>query len=206
MAEKKQDKRVRNYACVVYPESAPENWQAILEMHFVPAYISPLHENDVDPQNQPKKPHHHVMIMFDGKKTMEQAKEIFDSIGGVGCEIVKSIRGYARYLCHLDNPEKAQYDPSLVRCIGGCDYISTIGLALDKYTALGEMMLFCDEHNILSFAVLAKYAKSNEPGWFRCLCDSGTVFMREFIKSRSWSVDAGNYALIDEVTGEIICD
>ena len=48
------------------------------------------------------------MIMYDGKKSIEQAKENFDKIGGVGCEIVNSTRGYARYLCHLDNPDKEQ--------------------------------------------------------------------------------------------------
>lgn len=52
--------------------------------------------------------------MFDGVKTIEQAKDLFEQIGGVGCEKVNSIRGYARYLCHLDNPEKAQYDQGAV--------------------------------------------------------------------------------------------
>ena len=98
-------KRTRNFGCVVYPESAPENWLEVLAENKVPALVSPLHDRDVDPQDQPKKPHFHVVIMFEGPKTIEQAKEIFDPIGGVGCEVIKSIRGYVRYLCHLDNPE-----------------------------------------------------------------------------------------------------
>ena len=35
--------RTRNFATVIYPESAPENWQDILVEQFVPAFISPLH-------------------------------------------------------------------------------------------------------------------------------------------------------------------
>ena len=109
MAEKKTSAttRTRNFATVVYPESAPDNWQEILSEQFVPAFISPLHDNDLNPTGEVKKPHYHVMIMFDSVKTREQAQDIFNLIGGVGCEIVQSLRGYARYLCHLDNPDKA---------------------------------------------------------------------------------------------------
>lgn len=202
--EKKRDERARNYACVVYPESAPENWQEILAGHFVPAFVSPLHDQDIDPQNQPKKPHYHIMLMFDGKKSLEQAEEVFSSIGGVGCEVVKSIRGYARYLCHLDNPEKVQYDPGGVRCICGCDYINTIGLALDKYIAIAEMMDFCDESKVVSFYLLAKYARHNRSDWFRILCDNSAIFMREWLQSRQWSMQTGHDKIVDEVSGEII--
>ena len=102
--------RTRNFATVVYPESAPDNWQSILEEQFVPAFISPLHDSDLNPTGEPKKEHYHVVIMYDSVKTMEQAQDLFQKIGGVGCERVQSIRGYARYLCHLDNPDKHQYD------------------------------------------------------------------------------------------------
>lgn len=57
------------------------------------------------------------MILFEGVKTSEQAKEVFSAIGGVGIEPLKSTRAYARYLCHLDNPDKAQYD------IETCDFM-----------------------------------------------------------------------------------
>lgn len=197
------DNRTRNFATVVYPESAPEDWQEILARHCVPAFISPLHDKDVNPTGEPKKPHYHVMIMFDGKKTLAQAKEVFDTIGGVGCEVVKSTRGYARYLCHLDNPEKAQYEPSDVRSIAS-DYIGTIGLAIDKYVALGEMQDFCEEYNVMSFYLLSKYARQNRPDWYRILCDCGSVYMREYLKSKKWSSDTGIDYIVDPHTGEKI--
>lgn len=202
--EKARDNRVRTYATVVYPDSAPEDWQSILAQNFVQAFISPLHDKDINPTGEPKKPHYHVLLMFDGKKTVEQATEIFSSIGGVGCEIVKSTRGYARYLCHLDNPEKAQYEPTQVKSLCGADYISTIGLAIDKYTALGEMQDFCEQYNVMSFFALAKYARSHRPDWHRILCDCGSVFMREYLQSRKWSVEQGYSDIIDPETGEVL--
>lgn len=198
------DTRTRNYATVVYPESAPDNWQEILAGHFVPAFISPLHENDINPTGEPKKAHYHVILMFDGKKSVEQAKAIFDTFNGVGCEVVKSIRGYARYLCHLDNPEKAQYDPSQVRNLCGADYITTIGLAVDKYIAISEMEEFCEKYNVISFFALSKYARRCRPDWHRVLADSATVYMREYLRSKQWSDENGFGDILDPETGEVL--
>lgn len=194
MAEKKTSGkgRTRNYATVVYPESAPENWQELLSEQFVPAFISPLHDKDVNPTGEPKKAHYHVLIMFDSTKTIEQAKEIFEKIGGVGCEKVNSIRGYSRYLCHLDNPEKAQYDQSDVRSMCGADYITTIGLVTDKYKAIREMMEFITEHDIYAYSDLLEYCAVERFNWFRVLCDNGTVVVKEYLKSRFWKKNNGD--------------
>lgn len=178
--------RVRNYATVVYPESAPDNWQLIMAEMCIPCFISPLHDKDVDPGGESKKPHYHVMLMFEGVKTRDQAQEVFDQIGGVGNEIVQSIRGYARYLCHLDNPEKAQYSPDDVLAYGGADYITTIGLVIDKYKAIGEIMDFCVNNGVYGYATLLMWCRVNNPGWFRVLCDNGSFVIKEFLKSLKW--------------------
>lgn len=201
--QKATDTRTRNFATVVYPESAPENWKEILFSHCVPAFISPLHDKDVNPTGEPKKPHYHVMLMFEGKKSLTQVEEIFKTIEGVGCEVVKSVRGYARYLCHLDNPEKYQYDVSEVTCLAS-DYLGTIGLAIDKYVAIGEMQDFCDKYNVVSFYALATYARAHRSDWHRILCDCGSVFMREYLQSRQWSIDNGYNTIVDPETGEVI--
>ena len=189
MAEKKATGagRKRNFGTLVYPESAPENWQDTLSEFHIPAFISPLHDSDINPDGSIKKPHYHVMIMFEGTKTNEQAKEIFNAIGGVGLEIVQSVRGYARYFCHLDNPEKFQYDLEGVRSLCGADYAGVISLVTDKYKAIGEMIDFCCENDIISYAFLLEYCRINRFDWFRVLCDNGTVVMKEYLKSRGWS-------------------
>ncbi|MEE3444086.1 MAG: Rep family protein, partial [Methanobrevibacter sp.] len=146
----------------------------------------------------------HVILMFDSVKTTEQAKEVFAKIGGVGCEIVKSLRGYSRYLCHLDNPEKAQYNVDNVKSLCGADYISVIGLAIDKFLAMDEMMDFCDKYNITSFYLLSKYARVHRSDWSRVLKESGTIYMREYLKSRQWSIDNNLNNIVDPETGEIL--
>lgn len=180
------EKRKRNFATIIYPESAPENWQTILSELCVPCFISPLHDKDINPDGQQKKPHYHVMFMFETLKSSEQVEEIIKLIGGVGQEIVLSTRGYARYLCHLDNPEKAQYSPDDVTMYGGADYISTIGLVTDKYKAIGEIIDFCEDNDVHCYADLLLWCRMNRFDWFRVLCDNGTFVVKEYLKSRTW--------------------
>lgn len=187
--EKKRETRFRNYATVVYPESAPDNWVSILEDVKVAAFISPLHDQDYNPDGEVKKAHYHVIIMFDSVKTDVQAREIFNSIGGVGCECVKSIRGYARYLCHLDNPDKAQYDTANVRSLSGADYPSVIDLVIDKHKAVREILEYIKNNDIMYYSDVVDYASLYRDDWFRVLCDSCTYVIKEYLKSRKWKRD-----------------
>lgn len=206
MSEKKSTtgKRTRNFATIVYPDSAPDDWKDILSCQHIPAFISPLHDKDINPTGELKKPHYHVMLLFEGVKTINQAKDIVSLIGGVGCEVINSVRGYARYLCHLDNPEKYQYKEIDVISLCGSDYQGCIGLATDKYKALSEMEDFCDRYNVVSYALLSRYARLHRPDWHRILCDCGSVHMREYVKSVMWSNDTENIHIVDPETGEII--
>lgn len=180
--------RTRNFACVVYPESAPENWRSIIAESKIPVFISPLHDKDVNPTGEPKKPHYHVLAMYESVKKPEQAKEFFESFGGVGCETVNSIRGYSRYLCHLDNPEKVQYSIDDVVAYGGADFIHAIGTAADKAKAIREMIAYIEENDVVSFAELTRYSSINRSDWFDCLINSGAYVIKEYIKSRYWEL------------------
>lgn len=181
--------RTRNFACVVYPDSAPEFWQGLLAEQAVPAFISPLHDRDLNPTGEPKKPHYHVMVMFEGVKSLDQAEDLFSVIGGVGCVKINSIRGYARYLVHADNPEKAQYSVSDVVSLCGADYVTVTALQSDKYVAISEMIDFIEENEFFSYAKFMMYCKNNRQDWFRCLCDNSTLVIKEYLKSRKWDAD-----------------
>lgn len=189
MGEQKNKARVRNFAFIVYPESAPGNWQEILGEHKVQAFVSPLHDKDCDKDGVIKKPHYHVLVMHEGVKSLVQIQEFIASVGGVGAELVKSKVGYARYLCHLDNPEKAKYDVEQVRSFGGADYTETIATASDKYRCIQEMAIYCDEMGEFSFYRLFNYAMLYRRDWFRTLCDNGTYVVKEYLKSAQWEHD-----------------
>lgn len=185
-------KRTRNYATVVYPDSAPENWLELISELKIPCFISPLHDKDINANGEPKKPHWHIMLMFEGVKTEEQVKDIISAFSGVGLEVVSSLRGYARYLCHLDNPDKAQYNPADVVCYGGAEYFDIIGLASDKYNAVREIIQFVNENKILFFADLLEYASIHRDDWFRLLCDNSAYIVKEYIWSYNKKVSCGS--------------
>ena len=190
MSEKKSNTtaRYRNYATVVYPDSAPENWQDIIAELKIPVFISPLHDKDKNANGEDKKPHYHVEILFDSTKTKAQAEEVIKSFGGVGCEVVNSSRAYARYLCHLDNPEKAQYDIGEVKAYGGADYMTIIGTMADKAKAIRDMLQFIEEEDVTCFADLMMHASIHRSDWFDCLINSGAYVIKEYIKSRTWKL------------------
>ena len=126
-------RKYRNFGCVVYPDSAPENWMDIISDMHVPCFISPLHDHDISPVgNEPEKPHYHVMFMYEREISFDQIKEVVSSFGGFCGMTIISARDYAQYLCHLGNPDKNyQYDPEDVKLFAGADYLSICGLAAD---------------------------------------------------------------------------
>ena len=178
--------RFRNFATVVYPESAPADWLTVLDSLHVPAFVSPLHDADVNADNTPKKAHYHVLLMFSSVKTVEQAKEAITAIHGVGCETVSTVRGYARYLVHADNPEKAQYSKSDVRAFGGADYDAITHLPTDDVKMVREMMEYIRVNQIASFAQFADVCAAEHEEWFRALVTKSTYFIKEYIKSLTW--------------------
>lgn len=190
-----KEARKRNWVFVVYPDSAPENWRQILTEQLVPGYVSPLHDSDVNADGEPKKPHWHVILTFKGLKSYEQVKAITDLFNAPAPQPCKDIRAYARYLCHLDNPEKAQYSPADVQQLGGVDYLETIKSAADTDTALSEMMDWCIDQGCYSFFSLSNYARAERPDWFRVLTSSRTHFMVAWLKSMQWELRGGHEPL-----------
>ena len=57
-------KKSRYWTFLIYPDSAPKNWYELLEELHLPTCVSPLHDRDVNPDGEIKKPHYHVMICW----------------------------------------------------------------------------------------------------------------------------------------------
>ena len=184
----KNNLRTRNYATIVYPDSAPDNWLEILSDLHIPCFVSPLHDQDITADGEIKKAHYHVLIMFDSVKTIDQARDICILVNGVGCEVVNSTRAYSRYLCHLDDYDKYKYDPNDVLSFGGADYLNIIGTMSDKFTIIREMLQYINENDINSFYELLDYAKDNNSLWFDGLINNCSYVIKEYIKSRTWKI------------------
>jgi hypothetical protein len=195
---KRAGKRTRNWAFLVYPESAAPDWQEKLAERCIPAFISPLHDQDTwseydeadNPEHKagtPKKPHYHVMLMCSSVKNQEQIEDISKPLGGTSCIKIEDVPAYARYLCHMDSRDKAHYQVDDVVQLSGADYMSVIENTNDRLVTIGEMMDWCDEQGCRSYADLLRYARSEQRTWFRALCSNATVVMREFLRSAEWT-------------------
>lgn len=168
----------------VYPDSAPKDWMAQVQDTRARAFVSPLHDSDKHESGEPKKPHYHVQVMFGGKKSLKQVREMFGHIAANGyVEDCKSLEGYARYLCHLDNPEKAQYQISDVRELNGADYLGTIKVPGSNRKEIAEMQSWCRENRCYFFSKLMDYAASEKPEWHEALCTRSSMVMYRYVIS-----------------------
>ena len=110
-------------------------------------------------------------------------------------ERVNSLTGAARYLTHMDNPEKYQYDSSFIETYGGFDLGSCLALSTgDKRQALRDMLNFISENDIMHLKDFADYCMSEEApaGWFELLTERNTLFIKEYIKSNWQKIQSSN--------------
>ena len=177
-------KRGRNWGIVVYPESLPKNWKEIISTE--PVAISPLHDKDVNPDGEKKKPHYHLVLNYKGNKSFEQIDEIARALKAPIPQRVSSLTGAVRYLTHMDNPEKYQYDNADIQTFGGFDLESCLALSTaDKRQSLRDMLNFISQNDITHLKDFADYCMSEEApaGWFELLTERNTLFIKEYIKS-----------------------
>lgn len=184
-----KDGRQRVWAFLAYADSSYPDWQERLDAEHIEAIIG-MHDRDVNPDGEPKKLHWHVMLMFEGKKSVAQINEIRERVLGPNYnpafEEIGSIRGYARYMRHLDNPEKAQYGMENIRCYAGVDYDAIISLPSDDVKMAGDMMEYIREHEIEYFSDFMLLCKRNNADWFSMLVTRKSHIIVEFIKSESY--------------------
>lgn len=180
--------RTRNYATIVYPESAPPDWMEKLSDAHIPALVSPLHDKDTTADGELKKPHYHVQLLFQSVKSHRQVEAIVAEFGGVGVEVVQDAKAYARYLIHMDHPDKAQYDAQDIVELSGVSFSALTHLKKDELNTLRDMMEYIRINQIDSFAVFADACASAEDDtWLKLISFSrAAYFLKQYISSISW--------------------
>lgn len=111
------------------------------------AYI--IHDKDLDALGEPKKKHIHFFFKVSTPRTLKWFSEFLD-VPENQLQAVKSEKAILRYLCHLDNPEKVQYNPKDV--IANIDYLKDIqdkdkidyASLYDDYLKVGQYMTIAD--------------------------------------------------------------
>lgn len=165
----------------------PDDWIETLDELHIAILISPMHIADHNPDGTIKKPHWHVLFIFEGKKNFEtQVKPLFKKIKGVGREEVMSLRGYARYLLHMDNPEKFQYSEENLISLGGADFKTITQLPGDTLEQFRQLKEFVNRNKIISYATLLDLLEQQRPDLeYSALYTNGIQIMR-YIKSKVW--------------------
>jgi len=189
--KKRAGQRSRNWAFLVYPESAAPDWREKLDDLHIPAAVSPLHDKDCNADGEPKKPHHHVVLAFDSNKTREQVLELVEPLKGTTVIKLNSLVAMLRYLTHMDNPEKQQYDRQLVETYGGLNYNAIIETSSDKIAMLADIMDWVDEVNCIRYDILMQYARRERWDWFELLCNGYTIVISSYIKGK-WQAMKGD--------------
>lgn len=212
MSNNKQVERARNWLFIIYPESAPEDWIEQLDSLNVQTCISPLHDKDTNPTGEPKKAHHHVLLVFDGNKSYNQVSKITEQLNASIPIIAQSVKGSVRYFTHMDNPEKYQYNAKDIISLSGFDVAEALKpSSADRYSLIKDMIEFIQDNQISEFEELVIYAINNKMDtWFPLLCDNSAYIIGKVIDSKrnrfkDGFVLAGKQLLSVE-TGEIVAD
>lgn len=182
MPEKK-DRRTRNWALIVYPESAPENWRDILDDLHIPWIASPLHDKDINPDGSKKKPHWHVILTFENVKAYHQIKEISDKLNSPIPQACESLRGYIRYLVHTDNPEKYQYSRLDIENHGIADVDKYFQNTASVRTILKALTKHIRDDEVVNYDDLVNYATIKGDDWFD-VASSHTIYFNALLKAR----------------------
>lgn len=197
--QKRRGKRHTIWMCVFYEESSPY-WHDGLDEQGVATCVSPVHDRDVwtahDEAKNPahkagkaKKAHRHLLTEFENPVSYEDFKEYLEDAGikSTNIKFVKSMRGMARYLTHMDSRDKARYDDEDVEEFGGASWHEWCERSEDDHAMMGEMRMFIVQYEVKDFWAFQSYCDMNRPEWSRLL-DRKCYVIEKFISSvRAWA-------------------
>ena len=185
MSTQNENKRARNWCAVVYPDSAPKDWQNKLDALNLKWACSPLHDKDVDDDGVIKKAHWHIVICYSGNKSFEQVK---DDISFLNCpipQVCRDVRSSVRYFVHKDHPHKHQYSSDDVKAFGGFDISTCFAFSgSEKKVIVSEILSFVRENDITEYFDLVNYCMDEHyDDWFPIVTEGYTMLITNYIKS-----------------------
>lgn len=174
----------RNWAFILYPESAPEDWYDILTKCGVQSSISPLHDKDLDPTGTPKKAHYHVILCYNGPTTYNAVNTLCESLSASIPQPLEQVRGYYRYFTHKDNPEKYQYDEKDIQCINGFNILDFCELTKSEVIIYKRnLQTLIRDYNITEYCDFMDYLLDNQLVNEYHIASTNTYFFEKYITS-----------------------
>lgn len=200
----------RNWTFVLYPESAPDNWRDILQQTGLEIAISPLHDSDIDPTGDLKKPHYHIILCYNNTVTGRMVKSLVDELNQPIPMPIDSVKGLYRYFTHKDNPDKYQYSENDIVTLNGFDVLDFSDLSTgDKSKIRVELVKFIRENDIDEYSdFIDKIIEIDKPD-FLLVAMTSTIFFNAYLCSKRHKKKDGTrveYIFIDKNTGEVVED
>lgn len=187
MSEKKAIVKKRNWAFVLYPESAPADWKEQLEGTGLQCAISPLHDKDVDPTGEVKKAHYHIILCYSGPTSFNVVNALCEKLNQPIPQPLEQIKGYYRYLSHKDNPEKYQYDEKEIQYLNGFNIIDFVDLTRSEVLeAKKKIQLLIRDENIIEYCDLLDLLYDREMFNELDVAYNNTLMFNAYIKSRKY--------------------
>lgn len=129
MNNENKNQRARNFACITY--HTEDVIKSVLELYAgaINHYVYICHDKDYKDDGTLKEKHYHVILSFYNARTVSAVRKLFPSNQNTLAQIVHDKTAMFAYLTHEDEPEKVQYDKSLVVCddMNYWDKLSTVG-------------------------------------------------------------------------------
>lgn len=180
-----KDIKKRNWAFVLYPESAPVDWIELLIQTGLPFSVSPLHDKDINPDGEPKKAHYHVILCYSGPTTYSCVKTITDSLNQPHPQPLEQVKGYYRYFTHKDNPEKYQYNEFDINSYNGFNIFDFSELTRGEVLSIiKSLQLLIIDQKIFEYCDLCDYLLENCMQTEYDVATSHTFFFDKYISSK----------------------
>lgn len=182
----KSDLKKRNWTFVLYDDSCAKDWEEFLINTGVP-FSYAYHDKDFTEVGEPKKPHYHVIMCFDGPTTYNTMYETGKRVGAANDVVqpVGSVRGIVRYFCHKDNPDKYQYSEDIIQCRNGFDPQDYFCLTVSQQKALKRKVVrFIRDNEIDEYADLVDILMDSDEDDMHDIASQNTFFFTQYIKSR----------------------
>lgn len=175
----------RHWTFVLYPESAPEDWIEKIKLSGLMAAVSPLHDKDVNPTGEPKKAHHHILLVYSGPTTYNAVAKFTASLNSTIPQALESVRGMYRYFTHKDNPEKYQYPESEILSINGFNITDLVELTKSEVNELKmKILMLIRDVDIYEYSGLVDFLIDNGMTAEYDVAINNTFFFHTYITSR----------------------
>lgn len=182
----KTDLKKRNWTFVLYDDSCSKDWEEYLISTGVP-FSYAYHDKDFTEIGEPKKPHYHVLLCFDGPITFHNVSDHAKRVGAANdiVQPVGSVRGIVRYFCHKDNPDKYQYSEDIIQCRNGFDPKDYFNLTVSQVKTFKKLATrFIQDNHIEEYAELVDSLIDSDEIDMYDVVTQNTFFFSTYIRSR----------------------